>query len=131
MNFQEVLKKFERQEGIDRTEGPTGVKNLCRLLNAMGYKDSQHFGQFHPKGSYGDLINFLEDNSGAVEAIKEWIANEIVDEWKEALESQLPLKNAYEDGVCPDCQEDISDDAEEGSECGNCGHVFCEVRDCD
>ena len=35
------------------------------------------------------------------------------------------VKSCYEDGVCPDCGEDIPDDAVEGQECENCGHVFC------
>ena len=55
----------------------------------MGYRDSQHFGQIHPQGSYGDLINFLEDNSGCVEAIKEWIVQQEIQEWADELESQL------------------------------------------
>ena len=34
------------------------------------------------------------------------------------------IKAAYEDGVCPDCGEDISNDVVEGDACHNCGHVF-------
>ncbi len=34
------------------------------------------------------------------------------------------IKDAYPDGVCPDCYEPISDSMEEGGECGFCGHVF-------
>jgi len=34
------------------------------------------------------------------------------------------VKNAYEDGVCPDCGEPIPDDAVDGVNCANCGHVF-------
>lgn len=34
------------------------------------------------------------------------------------------VRDAYEDGECPDCGEPIAPDAEEGSECSNCGHVF-------
>ncbi len=34
------------------------------------------------------------------------------------------VKNSYEDGVCPDCSEDIPDDCVDGQECSNCGHVF-------
>jgi len=34
------------------------------------------------------------------------------------------VKDEYENGVCPDCQEEIPDGAIEGSDCENCGHVF-------
>jgi len=34
------------------------------------------------------------------------------------------VKDAYEDGICPDCGQDIPDDVEEGEGCKNCGHVF-------
>ena len=34
------------------------------------------------------------------------------------------LKDLYQDGECPDCGEEIPDDAEPGCECKNCGHVF-------
>ena len=33
------------------------------------------------------------------------------------------VKNAYPDGVCPDCGRNIPSDACEGWECPNCGHV--------
>jgi hypothetical protein len=34
------------------------------------------------------------------------------------------MRDAYDDGECPDCGEQIPSDAEEGSDCSNCGHVF-------
>lgn len=34
------------------------------------------------------------------------------------------IKYNYDDAVCPDCGEDIPDDAEDGEECSNCGHVW-------
>ena len=55
-----------------RTEGETGVKNLCKMARLLGYKDNTHFGRFQG-GCYGDLINFLEDNPGAVNAIFEFV----------------------------------------------------------
>ena len=36
------------------------------------------------------------------------------------------IKNSYEDGVCPDCGEEIPDDVVDGQECENCDHVFNE-----
>lgn len=69
-------------------EGTNGVKNLCRIVRALGYKDPMYFGQFEG-ASYGDLINFLEDNSGAVDKIIEFIEEEINEEWEQNLESHL------------------------------------------
>ena len=34
------------------------------------------------------------------------------------------VKACYENGVCPDCNQDIPEGAVEGDECTNCGHVF-------
>ena len=38
-----------------------------------------------------------------------------------AMGSMIPH---YEDGLCPDCAEDIPASAVDGSSCANCGHVF-------
>lgn len=38
------------------------------------------------------------------------------------------IKANYEGGVCPDCGESIPDDAVNGSECDNCGHVFYDAE---
>lgn len=77
-------------------EGSNGVKNLCRIVRALGYKDRMYFGQFEG-ASYGDLINFLEDNSGAVEKIIEFIEEEINEEWEQNLESHLEPNDGEED----------------------------------
>lgn len=37
-----------------------------------------------------------------------------------------PVKDSYEDGLCPDCQDEIPDDVQDGDSCKNCGHVFWE-----
>ena len=34
------------------------------------------------------------------------------------------VKDSYEDGICPDCNENIPDNVVEGDSCKNCGHVF-------
>jgi hypothetical protein len=34
------------------------------------------------------------------------------------------VKDCYDGGVCPDCNQAIPDEAVEGDECSNCGHVF-------
>jgi len=37
---------------------------------------------------------------------------------------EIKVKDNYPNGLCPDCAEDIPDDADDGSKCDNCGHVF-------
>jgi len=92
----DLIVEFDEVEGTGRTEGRTGVENLCKLANAIGYKDRQYFGQFQG-GCFGDLIEFLEDNSGAVQAIREWIAEQDQQEWKQCIESFLPEKESEEE----------------------------------
>lgn len=75
MEYKELMEKHN--------EGQRGVENLARLCRVLGYRDPTYFGQFDHDGSYGDLINFLEDNSGAVEAIKEFIQDHYGQEFEE------------------------------------------------
>lgn len=41
------------------------------------------------------------------------------------------VKDEYEGGLCPDCQEPIPADAIHGGECSNCGHVWTEPSETD
>lgn len=41
------------------------------------------------------------------------------------------IKQSYEDGICPDCGQDIPDNVADGEECTNCGHVFCSPTESD
>ena len=63
---------FFSPKGYFRGEGESGVRNLARLCRGLGYADPLHYGMFEG-ACYGDLIMFLEDNPGAVEAICDWI----------------------------------------------------------
>ncbi len=101
-SLSELIDEFSVQEKLGRSEGSNGVKKLCRIANAIGYQDRQHFGQFHHNGSYGDLVEFLGDNPGAIEALFEWIADQDAEEWKENIESRL---NEKEEGEADDFNE--------------------------
>jgi hypothetical protein len=35
-----------------------------------------------------------------------------------------PIKESYENGICPDCSSDIPDDVVHEASCVNCDHVF-------
>lgn len=72
MDLGEVIDLYMTQEQMYYMEGPTGVKRLTKLTKNM---DS----------SYNTLEAFLMDNSGAIEAIVEWIKSQNIPEWKEKL----------------------------------------------
>lgn len=79
------IEKFIDAENLYATEGRRGLTNLCTIVRAIGYHDTQYFGQLSPRASIGDLVEFLEDNSGAVEALMNWIVSRDVPEWEEAV----------------------------------------------
>lgn len=106
----ELIQEWETEKKAHSNEGRRGVENLCRLVRALGYEDSTNFGQFAHNGSIGDLIDFLEDNSGCIEAIKEWIWEHDSQEWRDNLESELSSK-------CPACGEPLQDDVCQNVDC--------------
>lgn len=84
----ELIQEF-REEKMHCMEGSRGVGNLCNLVRAIGYRDAMNRMQYG-NGCIGDLIEFLEDNSGAIEAIVTWIGDQDIQDWRENLESELP-----------------------------------------
>jgi hypothetical protein len=88
-------------------EGSTGVKNLCRMVRALGYQDFQSFGAFAHDGAYGDLFTFLEDNPGAIQAMFDWVD----DNFKGHCSTE-DCENEVEDGDdhCPDCISRMDED---------------------
>lgn len=64
-------------------EGERGVQSLEKLAEALGY------GTGYMRGRA--LEEFLGDNSGAIEALLEWIGNTVGDvpEWEESLSEEL------------------------------------------
>lgn len=83
-NEDDVLQRWLSANKMYNWEGDSGLKNLEKLCQALGYSRSGF--------QFGDPIHaFLSDNSGAVEKILEFI-EEWVDrssEWQEALASEL------------------------------------------
>lgn len=121
----ELLEAYMAQENMHRMEGRRGVENLCQIAGALGYKDPMRYGQLSTKAAIGDLIRMLEDNSGMIEAMVEWIGSRNFSEFREPLaalvETEL-VSEYYKD--CPDCGEEINPEAKIGDACDNCGHVF-------
>jgi LPS sulfotransferase NodH len=83
------LEQFMDQEQIVQYEGRRGTTNLCKVVRAIGYNDPQQFGQLDRGAFIGDLIEFLDDNSGAIEALVNWIDKQRSTEWDDALKAQL------------------------------------------
>lgn len=86
MDFDEVLNEYMYQNKFHHFEGSTGVKRLQKLVTNM---NPDYSGRF----SGNSIIDFLEDNPGAIEAITNWIAEQNVDEWKDNLISELNIEN--------------------------------------
>jgi hypothetical protein len=139
-----LIEEYRVEKKMHHMEGSTGFENLCRLVRAIGYRDSLHQMQFRD-GCVGDLMVFFEDNPGAIEAIVTWIGEQDNEEWKESLESELPEKTCEECGAtletfmndtdgtnleevtgCPKC---------DGGKCPACGEPLqddvCQNTDCD
>lgn len=90
MSNRRYVERFLDEEKLYNFEGRRGVVNLCKLVAALGYKDPMYFGQLECGATLGDLIEFFQDNSGAIEAVVEWIKERNVDEWQAELEAQCP-----------------------------------------
>jgi len=91
LDFDDLLSLFIQHKNLHRTEGRKGVENLCRIVRALGYRDSQHFGQLDHDCCIGDLIDFLEDNSGVIDVVIEKIAEfgDHNNNWYEELETHV------------------------------------------
>ena len=83
-----LVEKFQDDTNTWRTEGEEGVRNFTKLVNALGYSDS-----------YSDpLHNFLCDNSGAIDAMIEWIKdNRYCDDWEESLKEIVCLEEEIDE----------------------------------
>lgn len=92
----ELIQEFRDEKKMHCMEGSRGVGNLCNLVRAIGYRDAMNRMQYGD-GCLGDLLMFLEDNSGAIEAIITWIGDQDIQDWKDNLESELPECD------CPNC----------------------------
>lgn len=92
LTLSDLLEKYMDQEKMYHLSGRKGVENLARVARVLGYKDPQYFGQFQG-GAFGDLIDFFEDNPGALEAVVDWISEQDLPEWREKVASELEEQN--------------------------------------
>lgn len=121
----ELLDAYLDQENMHNMEGRRGLENLCQIAGALGYKDPYRSGQLNAKAALGDLVMMLEDNSGLIEAMIDWIGSRNFKEFREPLEALVGPELASDHyDECPDCCEEINPEARIGDACDNCGHVF-------
>lgn len=78
-SVQPALDAFTTQENMYHFEGESGVRKLTKVVEALGYKDRYT----------GSLEAFLADNSGALEALLEWIGNQRSTEWVDSIKEHL------------------------------------------
>lgn len=71
-----LMNKFIDEHKLYSLEGPRGLRNITKIVGALD-------------GSYRSFDSFLEDNSGAIEAIVQWIKSTRIPEWKEKIEHDL------------------------------------------
>lgn len=89
-SMEEVISEWMDQNEIRHMEGVSGVRSLEKLCEEIGYKDGAFLGA-------NPILNFLADNSGAIEALVEFIQDAGVEEWKEELESYLEVEENEEE----------------------------------
>ena len=103
MDQQEALNAWMDQHTQWRVEGRRGIETLCKLARGLGYQDPMYFGQIGYNMYIGDLIEMLQDNSGMIEAMVNWVGERRNQEWEEAFKSsievtdpELPKEEDYE-----------------------------------
>jgi hypothetical protein len=91
----EVFDSYIESCGVDYTEGERGVKSLAKIAMDLGYKDTMSYGKYDNGACVGDLLAFLGDNPGVIEAVHDWIRNNMgsADEWTENLKECIVVEN--------------------------------------
>jgi len=95
-DLSDVLAQYMDENKMHCMEGVRGVNAFEKLARALGYDGSWSASTLHA---------FLEDNSGCIEAMIEWIGSRNNPDWKAALESQISD---------PAAEEPENDDTSEG-----------------
>lgn len=102
-------------------EGRRGLENLAKLCSALGYKDSSYYGQLQGGAALGDIFEFLQDNSGAINAIVEWVDAQKNAEWEDGLKTAMADEGTWwivEDNSVAQGPFDSKEEAEEEMKAG-------------
>src|ERR1035437_1658541 len=73
----DLIEKYIDQEKMYSCEGGRGVNHFEKIIRILGYRD---------------MDNFLEDNSGCLQAMVDWLMEQNVEEWVEAMKAELPAE---------------------------------------
>ena len=73
MQMHRIMDAYLEQREYYNFEGRRGVERLCQLVGDLGYRDPHHSMQLTRTACVGNLLMFLEDNPGAIEAIVNWV----------------------------------------------------------
>lgn len=88
-DMDELVEAFVEHNRFYSMEGNQGVSRFTQVVAAIGYN--------HHSGDYGHpILNFLADNSGAIEKLMEWIGDQNSSEWKENMVNTL-LEDGFDD----------------------------------
>ena len=110
------------------------MKKLFEVVEYSSFFAVRHIPS-QTEHSMGDGVDTLFDQEGKAISpgtpgfVEKW-ADSLNASSGETLEAYFPemsgneVKDCYENGVCPDSQEGIPNDVENGQACVNCEHVF-------
>ena len=73
MQMHKIMDAYLDQREYYHFEGRRGVERLCQLAGDLGYRGPHHSVQLTSTACVGNLVMFLEDNPGAIEAIVNWV----------------------------------------------------------
>ena len=110
MKMHTVLDAYLDQKQYYHFDGRRGVERLCQLAGDLGYRDPQYFGQLTSTACIGNLVLFLEDNPGAIEAIMDWVRDTSSTEMADTLAGHVDT--AALDGDNDDVDDDDPSDSD-------------------
>ena len=89
LDLDTVLNKWELEHGQirDQRQGVVPVRRLENLLNVIGYESI--LGE-------SEILHFLADNPGAINAIIQWMLQNPQEDWKQAIDSDVPFEETIE-----------------------------------
>ena len=102
-DMSELVVQYMDENNMYCMEGHRGVRSFEKIATMLGYNDRFNTSTLHA---------FLEDNSGCLEAMVEWIKTQCNPEWKAAIESVI--EELEDDETNDDSTPDINGDLENG-----------------